>query len=459
MKKKLRLLASAAMVTAALTAAAGASNFDASADMLRDVGLFQGTNQGYGLDRAPTRAEAATMLVRMLGKEEEARQLDYTAPFQDLNGWEKPYVQYLYDNGLTIDSSDNTFDPNSKCSAQMYTTFMLRALGYSDMNGDFTYDGAVDFARKINLIDRFNCDENNFLRDHVVAMGMTALGNHTKGSDVRLLDQLVESGAIDKTKAEPLTQFFDGIDAFAAANAESANVNKMDVTANVQASVKMGDVDILSMSMPLQMQIEADANDLKNMKMAMTGTVNIKTNPLIPTSDDAITQDIPIEYYFADGTYYMNMMGEKVKMEMPLDTIIDLVQENSSTRLPVSLVKSLSKTDNVYTLTYNEAVLNSFINKILGSLGALGSDTKASINNLTLSTQITDNKLASFDIKSNISTTVAGQSMDMDMFMKYTVNKTGNEVIVTLPDDLSSYEELLADTSTSDISQSVDNAA
>lgn len=40
------------------------------------------------------------MLVRLLGKEAEAEKLTYTAPFTDLKGWEKPYVQYLYDNGL-----------------------------------------------------------------------------------------------------------------------------------------------------------------------------------------------------------------------------------------------------------------------------------------------------------------------------------------------------------------------
>ncbi len=445
MKKKLRLLATAAMTAVALTAAAGASNFDASADMLKDVGLFQGTGQGYDLDRAPTRAEAATMLVRMLGKEDEAKKLDYSAPFTDLNGWEKPYVQYLYDNGLATDSSDNTFDPKSECSAQMYTTFLLRALGYSDVDGDFTYNDAMDFARGINLIDQFNCDENNFLRDHVVAMGMTALGSPTKGSDIRLLDQLIEDGAIDKAKAEPLTQFFDGVDAFAAANAESANETKMDVTADVKATVKMGGMDILSMSMPLQMQVEADINDLKNMKMAMTGTVNMKTDPSIPVSDDAVPQDMPIEYYFADGMYYMNTMGEKVKMEMPLDEMMTTIMKDySSAKLPVSLVKSLSKTDGVYTLTYNEAVMNSFIKQVLESLGGMGTDVKASINSLTLSTQITDNQLAGFDIKLDMSTAVAGQSMDMDMAMKYTVNKTGDEVNVTLPDDLESYNDISA---------------
>ena len=60
------------------------------------MGLFQDTQNGYDLDRTPTRAEAAVMLVRLLGKETEVKTLTYTAPFTDLKGWEKPYVQYLY---------------------------------------------------------------------------------------------------------------------------------------------------------------------------------------------------------------------------------------------------------------------------------------------------------------------------------------------------------------------------
>ncbi|MFR1151421.1 MAG: S-layer homology domain-containing protein [Butyricicoccus sp.] len=128
--KKMRIALASMLVAAGITATAGAANFTNCADRLKDVGLFQGTNQGYQLDKAPTRAEASAMLVRLLGKEAEAEKLTYTAPFTDLKGWEKPYVQYLYDNGLANGMSATAYNPTGKCSAQMYTTF-LRALGYS----------------------------------------------------------------------------------------------------------------------------------------------------------------------------------------------------------------------------------------------------------------------------------------------------------------------------------------
>ena len=102
MKRFARRLAIVLAVAAILAVSAFAADFTHCADALHDLGLFQGTDSGYDLDRAPTRAEAAAMLVRLLGAEEEAQAMEsYTAPFTDVRDWAKPYVQYLYDNGLT----------------------------------------------------------------------------------------------------------------------------------------------------------------------------------------------------------------------------------------------------------------------------------------------------------------------------------------------------------------------
>ena len=119
MNKWLRAVCVGAAAAAMLTASAFAANYTNCADSLHEIGLFQGTQNGYDLDRTPTRAEAAVMLVRLLGKEAEAKALTYTAPFTDLKGWEKPYVQYLYSNGLANGTNRTTFNPTGKCTAQM----------------------------------------------------------------------------------------------------------------------------------------------------------------------------------------------------------------------------------------------------------------------------------------------------------------------------------------------------
>ena len=72
MKKwKHALLAGIAACTV-MTANASAASFESTATAMKSMGLFAGTSTGYELDRAPTRAEAATMLVRLLGKTTEA---------------------------------------------------------------------------------------------------------------------------------------------------------------------------------------------------------------------------------------------------------------------------------------------------------------------------------------------------------------------------------------------------
>ncbi len=96
MKKWLRTVCAGTLLATALASSAYAADFTDCASRLESMKLFQGTaNHDYALDRAPTRAEAAVMLVRLLGKETEAQSLSYSAPFTDLDHWPKPYEQYL----------------------------------------------------------------------------------------------------------------------------------------------------------------------------------------------------------------------------------------------------------------------------------------------------------------------------------------------------------------------------
>ena len=124
MRRSIRTALVGAVLAGSLAVSAAAADYTACADSLQALGLFQGTEQGYDLDRAPTRAEAAVMLVRLLGEEADALALEYTAPFTDLESWQQPYIQYLYENGLTTGTSDTAYAPEQLCSAQMYAAFM-----------------------------------------------------------------------------------------------------------------------------------------------------------------------------------------------------------------------------------------------------------------------------------------------------------------------------------------------
>ena len=117
---------------------AAADNSTDRADKLNLLGLFKGTDAGYQLDQPSTRIQGIVMLIRLLGKENDALNETRTAPFNDV-GWGKEYTSYAYNTGLTKGTGATTFTPNKQIKAIEYVTFLLRALGYSEEKGDFTW--------------------------------------------------------------------------------------------------------------------------------------------------------------------------------------------------------------------------------------------------------------------------------------------------------------------------------
>ena len=238
MKKWIRAACVGTAAAAMLTASAFAADYTNCADALHDMGLFQGTEQGYALDREPTRAEAAAMLVRLLGKETEAQKLTYTAPFTDLQDWQKPYVQYLYDNGLANGTSASAFSPSRPCTAQMYAAFLLRALGYTDP-ADFTYENAVAAAKEQGVYDTGVIDTQNFLRDDVAAASYTALSVSPKNENDTLLDKLAEEESVDASAAKPYQTLFANYKAYCTATAGMKDLMHFSVNSEFQSPVNV----------------------------------------------------------------------------------------------------------------------------------------------------------------------------------------------------------------------------
>ena len=449
MKRKLRMVLAGVLAVASLAMTAGAASYDNCADRLSDLGLFQGTGNGYQLDRAPTRAEAATMLVRLLGAEAEAEELDYSAPFTDLDDWQKPYVQYLYDNGLTTGATATTFEPEDTCSAQMYTTFLLRALGYSDAaGGDFTYTGAVDFGKSIGLVDYANCNETNFLRDHVAAMSLTALNTAVKDdADTKLLEKLVEDGAVAASAADDMLDFFDNYNAYVAATAAMNEETKMDISADVSANVTVADQQVMSLSMPMDMKMDMDLENMDQSRISMTGKMDMQIDEALVEAgaETSVSQDIA--YYYTDGVYYMNLGDQKVKMDMSFEDAMAQVSglDQMQNSEPICLIDSIDVSGSTMTVTYSGAGMSGLVNDVLGEMG-MDADTAGvdvQIGDVTSSVTISNGTIRSMDIDMQITMTVDGVAMTMDMAMDCTVNATGDRVTVDIPDDLDSYTDLI----------------
>ncbi|MEG2383776.1 MAG: hypothetical protein RSB39_09330 [Oscillospiraceae bacterium] len=197
MKKVIAAFLTLVLILCMVPAAfAASSEAVAAADALNALGLFSGTGIDasgkpiYDLDRAPTRAEAVVMLVRLLGKEDEAKTGGWEMPFKDVDEWAMQYIGFAYTNKLTSGTSETTFGSSSAITATQYITLVLRALGY-ESGTDFPWDKAWELSDKIGLTDgRYHANSSSFLRGDVAIISNNALTATLKNSSSILRDTL-----------------------------------------------------------------------------------------------------------------------------------------------------------------------------------------------------------------------------------------------------------------------------
>ena len=204
MKRVISLVLALIMILSMAPAVYGASSEAvAAADTLYALGLFAGTGKNpdgtpiYTLDRAPTRQEAITILVQILGKKEEALNGTWEMPFTDVASWAKPFVGYAYANGLTSGTGATTFGGNDLVTASQYLTFILKALNY-EVGTDFQWNKAWELSDKIGMTHgEYNAATKTFLRGDVTKISAAALSQKLKGQDKLMIQSLVEAGAVD----------------------------------------------------------------------------------------------------------------------------------------------------------------------------------------------------------------------------------------------------------------------
>jgi len=179
------------LVAATVSFAAEAGNYVKQADELKRLGLFNGTSKGYELNRAPTRVEVAAMLVKFLGEENTAKEMNYSHPFNDVPSWANPIVGYMYEMKMTNGIGNNKFGAANTASVVDYTVFLLKALGYDST--DFTYDQTMRFAVEKGLItqaESTRLESSPFKRDEMVFLSYKSLLTKLKGTNQTLGEKL-----------------------------------------------------------------------------------------------------------------------------------------------------------------------------------------------------------------------------------------------------------------------------
>jgi len=139
-------------------------------DKLKELNLFFGTAAGYELDKPLTRAQAAAIIVRLMGEEAAVLQSDYPDnPFSDVpdSHWAKNYILWCYENDITKGTGETTFSPESIISSEEFLTLLMRLLGYESEPDTSLSDGVTITLFSSDYADRLE-DSEEFIRGDAV---------------------------------------------------------------------------------------------------------------------------------------------------------------------------------------------------------------------------------------------------------------------------------------------------
>lgn len=159
--------------------------------------VFQLGIMGQGqlnLDKNLSRAELATIAVRLTNLESLVSSSNKTTKFKDVKGWSLAYVNIVSNNNLMSGSGKDTFNPNGKVNYTELLTVLMRILGYED-GIDFK-EFPKDYynkAMEIGLGNLYIPSNEVVTREVVVKTIDKALGLNIKGEDRDLASTLLTS--------------------------------------------------------------------------------------------------------------------------------------------------------------------------------------------------------------------------------------------------------------------------
>ena len=201
MKKRLAALLCALLLTAGALPAASALEGEAAraADTLTTLGLL---DAAYELDAPATRAQAAVLLVDLAGAAQAAAADSWAAGFQDLPASIAHEVNYAARQGWINGVTSAAFRPDGALTANAWSAFLLRMLGWSDADGDFTISDAAGFAQRIGLFPI--AYTGALTQGELFEMAADALTFSYRDGSATVIGRLVGQGAVPRAAANAL---------------------------------------------------------------------------------------------------------------------------------------------------------------------------------------------------------------------------------------------------------------
>jgi len=435
MKKVLAIVLVIALMLSTFVLTASAASFENLAEELYELELFRGTEDGFALDRAPTRAQALVMLLRLLGLEEAAQASEYDNPFEDMQGhWALSYVTFAYENGLTTGTAADRFSPDALASAQVYVTFVLRALGYNDQAGDFSFADALAFGTSVGVFDGM-LDTGEFLRDHMVAVSYLALvAAPADGAFPTLLEQLVADGAVDAAAAESVLRKVAMFEEYLEISAVMAEWTRVSMSGTMTTDVTvMGQREVVDMDM--EMSVIMDGNDMQ-MASVMQTTVD--------------GEEMTVVQYIVGGYIYTAADGERFRIPVGYDLDQLIAMENmfqSDINLAALILSAdiARGADGALVITYRAGYMDAMMSQLIAMMGVdafglddsmdfsfgdlvyrLYTDASGAVTRFVMIMEMT----MTMEAEGSLVTISTRINMDLE------ITATGADVVIEFPDDL-----------------------
>ena len=172
-------------------------DYDKQVQAFVAMGIMEGDDDGnLMLEDHLTRAQAAAIYTRLFGMDWESHEFNttgYKTGFTDVPQWAARYVNFLHSLGIANGVSKDKYGSDDILTEAQFTTMILRGIGYSDKDGEFTWDKSLEKALEINMLTDKVVKEitadSKFTRGEMIKVAYNALFQNNKKGEMLLLNR------------------------------------------------------------------------------------------------------------------------------------------------------------------------------------------------------------------------------------------------------------------------------
>lgn len=177
------------------------------AEALNILGIMNGSGGDLKLNNPLSRAEACVLIVKLMGKYQEAQLSKYSMKFKDVPSWAWSSVGYMNKLGIANGFSADTFAATAPASLNSYLTILLNVLGYQ-IGVDYKFEDVVNYSKKIGLItdaEIRNIKYETFHKYHAARLSVKALMLPMRGTTLTPFGSLYKSKQITDKQLQLLS--------------------------------------------------------------------------------------------------------------------------------------------------------------------------------------------------------------------------------------------------------------